>query len=163
MLLAKRGRPGNRRSAPLAARAVEARAPGLHEPPHRPAAALRGARLAVAVVDPETVLEIAERAVGLGVVAQRRAAGLDGLGENGADLACEAMRLLARLAARRRDRARRGLRVKPRPEQRLADIDVSEPGDQALVEERRLERRPLAAKQPGDRLARQLVAERLEP
>src|SRR5215218_4197630 len=161
--LAKRNRPGNRRSAPLAARAVEGRAARLHEPPYRAAAALGRAALAFAVVDAEAVLEIAERAVGLGVVAQRRAAGLDGLAQHRADLACEAMGALARLAGGGRERARRRFRMQPRPEQRLADIDVAEPGDQALVEERRLERRPLAPEQAGDRLAGELIAERLEP
>ena len=36
------------------------------------------------------------------------------------------------------------------PVQRLADIDIAEPGDQALVEQGRLERRPLAGEQAGD-------------
>src|SRR5215207_9434656 len=114
--LAKRNRPGNRRSAPLTARAVEGRAARLDEPPHGRAAALRRAALA-----------------------------------------------LARLAGGRRERARGGFRMQPGPEQRLADIDVAEPGDQALIEERRLERRPLAPEKAGDRLPGEFVAERLEP
>src|SRR5215217_5837228 len=114
--LAKRNRPGNRRSAPLAARAVEGRAARLDEPPHGRAAALGRAALALAVVDPEAVLEIAERAVRLRVVAQRRATGLDRLAQDGADLLRQAMGALARLAACRRERARRSFRMQPGPE-----------------------------------------------
>src|SRR5215204_5426727 len=156
--LAKRNRPGNRRSAPLTARAVEGRAARLDEPPHGRAAALRRAALALAVVDAERMLEIAERAVRLRVVAQRRAAGLDGLAQHRADLLRQATGALARIAGGRRERARGGFRMQPGPEQRLADIDVAEPGDQALIEERRL-----APEKAGDRLPGEFVAERLEP
>ncbi len=49
----------------------------LHDPLHRTAASRRDARLVLPVVDAEPVLEIAELAGGLGVVAQCRATGLD--------------------------------------------------------------------------------------
>ena len=61
-----------------------------------------------------------------------------------------------------RERARRGFRVQAGAEQGLADIDVAEPGDQALVEEGGLQGRALALEEPGDGLARQFVAERLD-
>ena len=59
------------------------------------------------------------------------------------------------------DRRREALGREPRPVQRLADIDVAETGDDALVEERRLEGRLLAL--AGERQHRGVegVAERL--
>ena len=43
------------------------------------------AGLALAVVDGEAVLEIARAALGVAEIAQGRAAGVDGLGQDGAD------------------------------------------------------------------------------
>src|SRR5665647_3482413 len=65
------------RSLLLAAWAIERRAGILHDAFDL---ALAGrAWRALAVIDQEIVLEVAERAVGPAVVAQRRAAGLDGV------------------------------------------------------------------------------------
>src|SRR5262245_60621581 len=75
----------------LAHRTIEGRAAGLDDAPDGAGAARRRARLALMVIDPEAVLESAERAVGLAVVAQRRAAGLDRLGQNLADRGDEAL------------------------------------------------------------------------
>src|SRR5579871_1061727 len=61
---------------PLAHRTEERRSCVLHDPLYHPAASLRDAGLALSVVDAEAVLEVAEFAVGLAVIAQRRAAGL---------------------------------------------------------------------------------------
>src|ERR1700730_178775 len=69
----------------LAFRTPECRAPVLGEPPHDSNAACGLAFLAFAVVYPERVLEIAEFARGLAMVAQRRAAGLDGLVQHRVD------------------------------------------------------------------------------
>ena len=67
-----------------------------------PRAAARRARLALAVIDAEVVLEIAELAVGAAVVAQRRAAGLDGVLEHRLDRVDQ---LLARARSARRLRS----------------------------------------------------------
>src|ERR1700733_9921936 len=66
----------------LAFRAPERRASVLGEAPHDAAAACGLAFLAFAVIDLKRVLEIAEFAGGLAMIAQRRAAGLDGLIEH---------------------------------------------------------------------------------
>src|SRR4051812_15732111 len=68
--------------SPLALRAPERRAPVLGEPPHDAAAAGAFAFLALAIIDLERVLKIAEFAGGLAVIAQRRAAGFYGLVEH---------------------------------------------------------------------------------
>ena len=49
----------------------------MHDPSHETLAARRRARRTFAIIDPKIVLEIAELAIGLAMVAQRRAAGLD--------------------------------------------------------------------------------------
>ena len=50
----------------------------------------------------------------------------------------------------------------PGAPERLADIDVAEPGDQFLVEERGLERRAAAAQESGQHRAVERVAGRLD-
>src|SRR5437588_8290398 len=69
----------------LAFRAPERRAAVLHEAPHHAAAAGGPAGLALAVVDFERVLEIAEFARGQAMVADRGAASLDRLVQHGVD------------------------------------------------------------------------------
>src|SRR5690606_15251942 len=69
----------------LAGRAIEGGAAGLDDARHRAAAASPRARMPLAVVDAERMLEIAERAVGADMVAQRRAAGFDRLRDHLAD------------------------------------------------------------------------------
>src|ERR1700685_2026712 len=69
----------------LAFRAVECRAPGLRDPGDDPTAIFPRARQSFAIVDFEDVLEIAQFTVGLPVIAQSRAAGLDGFLEHVAD------------------------------------------------------------------------------
>ena len=54
---------------PLAGRAMEGRAPRLHDPANRPAATGLRTGLTLAVIDGELVLEIAQTAIGLAVVA----------------------------------------------------------------------------------------------
>src|SRR5262245_58498143 len=70
----------------LADRAVERRPPALGLAPYRAPATGPGARFALAAVGAELVLEQAAGAVGALVVAQRGAAGADGVVENGLDL-----------------------------------------------------------------------------
>jgi hypothetical protein len=71
------------RDSPLTLRAPERRSPVLHKTLHDPRAAIRFTFLALVVVDLKRMLEIAEFAGGLAVVAQRRAAGVNGLIEHG--------------------------------------------------------------------------------
>src|SRR5664280_2747792 len=84
------------RTSLLARRTIERRPPALHDARNRAAAAAAWAGGAFAVVDGERMLEIAELAVGLAVVAQGRAARLD--------------RFRQHLADRRRQPARGGCR-----------------------------------------------------
>src|SRR4051812_13153889 len=133
------------RVSPLALRAPERRAPVLRKPPHDAAAAGAFAFLALAIVDLERVLEIAELAGGLAVIAQRRAAGLDRLVQHSVNCLDQPFCMIGRFAAGgtlgllRRQRRRKPPRRQMRPEQRLADIDIAEPGDDALVEQRSLQ------------------------
>src|SRR5690606_15954363 len=69
----------------LTGRAEERGAPALDDALDRAVASGRRAGMACAAVDGAGVREIAERAVGLARVAQRRAAGGDGIGDDSAD------------------------------------------------------------------------------
>src|SRR4051794_15925965 len=75
------------------------------------------------------------------MVAHRRPAGLDRLGQHLAD------RTRQPFGPDPNDTRRQPPRRYAGPVQRLADVDVAEPGDDALVEQRRLDRRYL----PGER------------
>src|SRR6059036_2450697 len=96
--------------------------------------------LAFAVVDAEIVLEHAELAVGLLVVAQGGAAGLDGILQHRPDRLHQPLGALVRRARARRNGRSAALGREPRAMQRLAYIDVPEPRHHALVGERSLER-----------------------
>src|SRR5579883_868424 len=146
----------------LTPRTIEGGAARLYDSEDAAFAARLRAGGALLVVDLEAMLEIAQRAVRLAMVAQGRAAGGDGLFEHGANGARQRMRLGAGRAALQSDRAGRAFRGQPGPVQGFADIDVAEPGDEALVEQRRLERPFAAGEQAGKRGAVQIVAERLE-
>ena len=115
----------------LARRAIEARAAALHDSHDRSAAARPRARGALAVVDREGVLEIAERAVGLAMIAQGRAARCDRLLQHLANGLDERLGGPRRRALGVDERPRLAQRRKPRAMQRLADVDVAEPGDAA--------------------------------
>ena len=110
--------------------------------------------VARAVVDAERVLEIAEIAVGLAMIAQRRAAGL---------IASFSTALMASTSALARARSARRTAVamveamalgrQMRAMQRLAHIDVAEPRDDLLVRQRGLQARLLAARRPRASIA----------
>src|SRR4051794_23914864 len=117
--LLREGAKVNRLSV-LAFRAIEGRTAALDEAPDRPAAR---ARLALAIVDREAFREIAELAVGGSEVAQGRAAGLDRLGENGVDRGHQPAQAL------QRDRSAGAGWMNSGTEQRLAHIDIAQPGD----------------------------------
>src|ERR1700680_485258 len=121
----------------LALRTPEGRAAVLGKALDDSVAARGLAFFAFAVVDLERVLEIAELARGLAMVAQRRAAGLDRWFNPGVNRGTQPFGVIGRLATGnafalsgfggqgRGQSPRRQMRAK----QRLADIDIAEPGD----------------------------------
>ena len=129
--LASAGRSGNRRSSgPIATIRMMV--------PVQRGAAAGGALFAI---DQEGMLEIAERAVGLAMIAQGRAAGGDRLLQNGADRGGKSFGLGGRLAACAGDRAGLAQRRQAGAMKGFADIDIAEAGDEALIEQRGLQRR----------------------
>src|SRR5579862_7746294 len=132
-------RARGRRISLLARRTIERRAPVLHDAPDGAWTTGRAALFAFAVVDTEAMLEHAEPAVGEFVIAQRRAAGFDRVVENNLDALDQAFGTFVRCACFRGDGRRQALWRQRRAMQRLADIDVAEAGDDALVEQGRLE------------------------
>src|SRR5450830_48820 len=126
----------------LTKQTIERRAAGLHDAFDLALAART--RRTLAVIDLETVLEIAERAVGTAVVAQRRAAGLNRVLEHRLDGIDQRAGTCVRLTIAVGDSGSKPLGSEPRAEQRLADIDVAEPGDHALIAERGFQRGLLA-------------------
>src|SRR5581483_3331119 len=140
----KTARPGRTPELFLAARAKESRAAVLHDALDRAFASRRDAGLALAVIDAEIVLEIAERAVGAPMIAQRRAARLDRIVEHGSDRVGQRNSALVRRAGFAGDGESHALGRQPRAMQRLADIDIAQPGNHALIAERGLQRGLLA-------------------
>ena len=125
-------------------------------------AAFSGARLALAVISLEAMLKAAEPAVGALVVAQRRAAGLDGIRQHGLDGGDQSFRFFGGLARFRGQRAGALQRRNAGAMQRLAGVDVAEAGDQFLVEQRRLDRGGLAFEARREPFGRKGGAERLD-
>jgi SAM-dependent methyltransferase len=113
------------------------------------------ALLAVASVDAELLLHRAGRAVGCPVVAQRRALALDARSQRCTDGASEPCDLGGGEFVRRAQGAH------PRPPERLVGVDVPEAGDDSLVEEDGLERRPPACQLRAEPARREARAERL--
>src|SRR5262249_41038126 len=145
----------------LAHRAEEGRAAVLGEAPDATGAAAGRTSLALAVVDPEIVLEHAELAVGALVVAQRRAASRDRVVERRFDGVDQRRGALVRRTVAQRQRRSLTARRQPGAVERLADIDIAEPGDHALVEQRRFQTRVLAAAGLRQHRGVERVAERL--
>src|SRR5690242_19120067 len=120
----------------LAHRAEEGRSPALDDTLDGPGASRRDAALAGAVVDPEMMLEIAELAVRAAVIAQRRAAGLDGVAQHRLDGIDQALGpFIGRASAGRNGRGE-ALGRKAGPMQRFADIDVAEARHHLLIRQR---------------------------
>jgi demethylmenaquinone methyltransferase/2-methoxy-6-polyprenyl-1,4-benzoquinol methylase len=88
----------------------------------------------LAPIDAELMLKIAERAVRRNMVAKAGAAGGDGVGKDAADCGAQGLGALALHGSRFAFRRYGG------PEQALAHIDITEPGDDTLIHERRLDR-----------------------
>lgn len=113
------------------------------------------AGLAIPTVDIEPTCEIAELAIGSGVIAQCRPTVCDRLLENLADRRQQTSDLRsgylpARLA-----------RIDPRAPKRFADIDISQTGDHALVEHQELDRRLSPFDGGSKMVGRQAIAKRL--
>src|SRR5207253_7586206 len=113
----------------LTFRAPEGRAAILNEASYDAAAAFSLAFLALAIIDLERVLEIAEFARGQAMIVDRGAAGLDRLIKHGMNCAHQPRGVISRLSLLRRQRCRQPARRQMRPVQRLADIDIAEPRD----------------------------------
>src|SRR5690606_12318337 len=96
-------------------------------------------------------------------IPERRAAGLDRLAEDGAHAAHQVVEPPARGSVLPDEAPRREFGTQMRAPQRLARIDVADAGDDALVEQHRLERRrpALQARRQSDGV--EIVAERLGP
>ena len=82
--------------------------------------------------------------------------------EHGTDRFREVRRALRWLSGRARQRPGRPVGRQTGPPQRLADIDIAEPGHQPLIHERGLQRRLASGEEAGKRGAGELVAERLD-
>src|SRR5687767_1768448 len=139
-------RPERSTSRALAAGAVEGGTARIDPAANRASAM---ARLPFPAVDPPLLREIAELSRRPRIIAKRRAPRLDGGEKNGLD------RLDQPLEPGPRDPAPGPRRRDPRHVQSLADVDVAEPRDDALVEQQRLDRRRAA----GQRLEQIEAAE----
>src|SRR4029077_14512212 len=126
----------------LAARAVEARAAGLHDALdaacRRELAVAARAALALMLIDLPAMLEIAELAIGLDIIAQGGTARSDRLAQH---LGHGAGQSLGPLALHRAGQA---ARRDAGAEQRLRGIDIADARHHPLIEQRGLDRRPLA-------------------
>ena len=128
----------------LAFGAPEGRAAVLSKAFHGATATSRAAWLALAIVDLKRVLEITEFARSLAVITQRRAACFNGCVQHRANRGNKPHGMIGRRAAFRCERGRLTLWRQMRAKQRLADIDIAKPRDNALVEQRGLQRCLLA-------------------
>src|ERR1700736_729089 len=123
----------------LALRAPERRAAVLGKAPHDAATPGGLTFLAFAIINLKRMLEIAEFAGGLAMVAQRRAAGLDRLIQHRVNGIDQAFGVIGRFSFFCRQGRGQSSRRQQRTKQRLADIDVAEARDHALIEQRRLQ------------------------
>ena len=141
---------------------MESRPARLDDALDRATAAGPLARFALPVVDLEAMLEIAERTVGLPMIAQARSAGLDCLADHVAYRLCQPVAALGRPAIQFDDGTGQPFGRKPGLPQRLAGIDIADPRDQPLVEEGGFQRRRLAREQLRDCLPVEPVAGRFD-
>lgn len=122
-------------------RAVKGRTSVLDDPLDRAAAARGAAGRAFLAVDGEGMLEIAERSIGVHIIAQGRSACCDRFRDHLPDGLGEGDASFRRLAGSAGKRARRPFRREMRPPKRLADIDIAKARNQTLIEKDGLERR----------------------
>jgi hypothetical protein len=109
-----------------------------------------------AVVDAKAVLHAAAPAVGGGVITKTRALPLDAGLEGVLDRACQARELVLV------ERPCGAKRVDLRSPQRFVDVDVPEPGDSSLIEERSLDRCAAAFELLTESSSRERSLERLD-
>src|SRR3974390_1532458 len=128
----------------LAHRTIEGRAAILDDALDRTPAARRPAWFAGARVNADVVLKHAELAIGEPVIAQRRAAVLDRLRQHRLDAVDQPRGVFVWCAVAYGKRRGAPLRLQVGAMQRLADIDVAKPGDDALIEQCRFEARLFA-------------------
>jgi hypothetical protein len=107
------------------------------------------------------VLEIARAAVRSAKIPQRRAAGLHRLDQHRAHPGRQVVEPARRRAALEHQLPRLDIGPDMGTVQRLAHIDVAQPGDHSLVEQRRLDRRLLALEALSHLLGIEIVAQRL--
>src|SRR5262245_5910673 len=145
----------------LATRAIEGRPSDLHNA-FDPASTAR-AWLSLAVIDPEIVLEVSERAIGTPVITQRGSTGLDRIQKHRLDGFHQSFGALIRFAVTVGDCRGLTLGREPCAKQGFADIDIAEASHDALITKRRLQRRLFAC--AGFRqLGRiEFIAQRLRP
>lgn len=136
----------------LARGAKEAGAAGLHDA--FDGAGASGAGVASLAIDLKAFLEIAQRAVGGGVIAQTGATGGDGFVEDIDNSGGKAGDLFAL------DAAAGAGGVDAGAEERFADVDVAEAGDETLIEEERLGGGGAARKGGGEHGGVEIGAER---
>src|SRR5690606_11628303 len=137
--------------------AEEGRAAALHDALDPAATAFGAARLMLAAVDVEAMLEIALAALDIGEILQGRAARRDGVMQDVANLDRQP------LQPRTADLARRRQGRDARPIQGLAHIDVAQTRHDALVQQADLDVLRLAREGLGQVRAREGVAQRLRP
>src|SRR4051812_42409208 len=128
----------------LADRTEKRRARALYDALDRPLAFRRGALLTGAIVDAEGMLEIAEIAIGLPMIAQRRATCLDRVVQHRLDGIRQGAGRRAGRAGLQRDGRRLAVRRQMRAMQRLADVDVPQTRNDSLIRQCSLERGLLA-------------------
>src|SRR5690606_28544681 len=142
---------------------VEGGAAVLHPPLDCATAARAGAHTPRTIVDRKAVLEIAERAVRLAMVAQRRTPSRDRLGNHGVDRRCEPVGRHTVLPRVFGERACRAKWRQTRTMQRLADINVAETSNHTLIEQCGLERRHLAGEQGSEDWAIEGITRGIDP
>src|SRR5690625_5101375 len=141
----------------LAARAVKGRAPGLRHPLHDAAAGWARAWRPFLAIDTEFVLEIAEIAICMPVIAKGRAASRNCVGQSRADLCGQ------RLDSLFGDPARLPCRVNARPVQGFADIDIAQPRHDPLIQKGRLDGGFPIRKSGAESIRMEGISQRLRP
>src|SRR5258706_67029 len=153
--------PDAERRSTLLSGTIECRRAGLHDPANSARdlriAVAAAAALALPVVDTPAVLEVAEFAIGLYVIAQRRSAGGNRLAENSTQRACQFAGPLAL------HRLGQSLGRYAGAKQGLRGINIADTGDDTLVDECRLDGCAFAGKCGSESPAVEIRPQRLWP
>jgi hypothetical protein len=146
----------------LAAAAKECRTACLCDALHHAPAALGWARLSFTAIYGKGVLKVAKCAVSGTIIAQRGAAGRDGVIQHISDQWHETRGTAARLAPGCRKAGGKPPRAEFCPVKRLTHIDIAKACDVPLVEQKRLEVSGSPVRSGRDVCGVQLIAERLD-